>query len=142
LEAGVECNLTCFSECLELKKLSPYPVIQQCVETRCHCAIDESSQKIDAVQQMVGLTAVDAVAPTGSAWGSFLRFLVSIIIIAFIFTAAFIAYMVYGRKENGVFGKIGQFKNKAQNYGSMFKGSKNDSDEWGYREHDAYERLT
>ena len=91
---------------------------------------------------MVNIGAVDTLAPASGFWSTFVRFLVSLIIIAFIFAVAFITYMVYGRKQDGVFSKIGEFKTKAQHFGGMFRRNNNDSDEWGYREHDAYERLT
>lgn len=34
------CNLTCFRECIDLKKYVPYNVVQQCVDVKCHCEVE------------------------------------------------------------------------------------------------------
>ena len=56
-----ECNLTCFRECLDLKKYVPFPVIQQCISLRCNCNLDESVEKLTG---LIELNSINTVSPT------------------------------------------------------------------------------
>lgn len=55
-----ECNLTCFRECIDLKQFVPYPVIQQCINLRCHCTLDTASKVTQKLQGLLQLSSLEA----------------------------------------------------------------------------------
>uniref|UniRef100_A0A7S3JHI7 Uncharacterized protein n=1 Tax=Euplotes harpa TaxID=151035 RepID=A0A7S3JHI7_9SPIT len=93
-QAVAECNLTCFSECLNLKKYVPFPVIQQCITYRCHCDIDGGA---DTMEEIIDLLGVDAAtnAPQVSQKSTFASLIFALVIMGALATGAYYLYKYY-----------------------------------------------
>lgn len=92
-----ECNLTCFRECLDLKKFVPFPVIQQCISLRCSCNLDTSVEKLDSLIQMSMAPQVPASSESHSVIADFLF---AILLVAFAYSAyLYYNYLLQNNKE-------------------------------------------
>jgi len=116
------CNLTCFDECLDLKKYVPYPAIEQCVDLRCHCSFNAITRNVQSllsttsnedIMAQMRLSAQEK--PTSSIFGAFVMFLLITV------ATLGVAYLVYRY--------IGQ-NNKRRAYS-----------DYGVSDSQAYERL-
>lgn len=94
-----ECNLTCFRECLDLKKFVPYPVIQQCINVRCHCTLDNTSEKLEALMQMASLNVVSSPEIVNEKPSVFVTFLLTAFILAILAGGATLLYLYFADKE-------------------------------------------
>ena len=52
------CNLTCFRDCLDLKKFVPYTVIQQCIDIKCHCKVKAITNDFE---NLISINSADAI---------------------------------------------------------------------------------
>lgn len=92
-----EWNLTCFRECLDLKKYVPFPVIQQCISLRCSCNLDTSVEKLDSLIQM---SLESHVAVSNNKHSVIADFLFVLLVVAFIYSAyLYYKYLLENNKE-------------------------------------------
>ena len=91
-----ECDLKCFRECLELKKYVPFPVIQQCIEIRCHCQLDENAEKLSAISALYNFDAINKANEMAKGDGQGTSFLLNLIITILLFSVlSACIYVVY-----------------------------------------------
>uniref|UniRef100_A0A7S3KEM5 Uncharacterized protein n=1 Tax=Euplotes crassus TaxID=5936 RepID=A0A7S3KEM5_EUPCR len=92
------CNLTCFNECLNLKKYIPFPVIQQCIDLRCHCSLKGLT---DNAESFIALTSNEVIVKkmeeSMQEHSSVLKVFLVFIIVSLITLAA--AYLVFKYTE-------------------------------------------
>lgn len=91
-----ECNLTCFRECLDMKKFVPFPVIQQCIEIKCSCQLNETSAKIDAVSQLIQIESLYKTLETEQMKSQgpsiFVTFLITLFILSVMAGSAYLIF--------------------------------------------------
>jgi len=95
-----ECNLTCFRECLDLKKFVPYPVIQQCIQIRCECTLDSSSSKLESLIQLNSLDSLTSPEIQKEQPSVLLNFLLSMFILSIMIGAAILLFTFIADKES------------------------------------------
>ena len=49
------CNLKCFGECVEMESLVPKSVIQDCIEVKCHCKLEDTPEKVAAIAEIYNI---------------------------------------------------------------------------------------
>ena len=99
VESEKECNLTCFRECLDLKKFVPYPVIQQCIEVRCHCTLDNTSQKLEGLTQLNSIDTFTSSEVQKEKPSVFLNLLLTLFILSILGGAAYFLYQYITEKD-------------------------------------------
>lgn len=87
------CNLTCFRECLDLKRFIPYPVIQQCISVRCHCNLENTSDKLEALMQMTSLEALSSLELQNKQPSLLFAFFLTALVLAILAGGATLLYM-------------------------------------------------
>lgn len=94
-----ECDLKCFKDCLELKKFVPYPVIQQCIEVRCHCVLDNTSEKLQYLVQSNALDVLSSPEIQTQRPSLFANFLLALFMLSIMMGAAFVLFKFIAERE-------------------------------------------
>ena len=96
-----ECNLKCFRECLDLKKFVPYPVIQQCIEVRCHCTLDKTAQKLNELIQLNSLDTLGSSELNAQKPSVFFNFMLTLFILTLMGGAVYLLFKHILEKTKG-----------------------------------------
>ena len=121
-----ESNLTCFRDCLDLKKFVPFPVIEQCIDIKCHCTFGTSHSK--KLEGLMNLASVDMIIEemglSDTKKNGASGFIVTLIIFMFISSLAVVGYLLWKSTREELNEK------------------KNDYYYYGADDNQVYERLT
>lgn len=98
-----ECDLKCFRECLDLKKYVPFPVIQQCIEIRCYCQLDENAEKLSAISELYNFDAMTStqqgVKGEIQGKGFLLNLIITVILLSVLSACIYVVYKLANKDE-------------------------------------------